>query len=401
MTTLHDVGEAVGRLVERFDALAQRRHDARAPRSANPPDRIPVAVERALELIPGLRDQVVRDLRLLVREWQNLSSSREGAATARKVEKLFDKIDVLAAAARHDIPGIAAGAGARDRLSPAAEHAFDGLPGLIAQLKKAASTLVKAYNGFDRETEFGKAVRSRISQALDRVSGLVGMYAGTYGSATREETPLVSGKSRPVKSARQTYGSATREETPLVSGKSRPVKSARQPVQEEVFKERVSVYVRKLRESEQAKNKDGMNVVLHQLQSESLAVLAGVMNEYALLPGKPKNRAKAVNEIERGWLRGVRFSNKIGRSDSEAGNYGAQLKAAEENNEQFDALIAKIRADRSVTREVMNEIHDQFMGYRMTKSTGREEMLKRIINRQMVSARSRARAKVIKGMGTW
>jgi hypothetical protein len=376
MTTLHDVGEAVGRLVERFDALAQRRHDARAPRSANPPDRIPVAVERALELIPGLRDQVVRDLRLLVREWQNLSSSREGAATARKVEKLFDKIDVLAAAARHDIPGIAAGAGARDRLSPAAEHAFDGLPGLIAQLKKAASTLVKAYNGFDRETEFGKAVRSRISQALDRVSGLVGMYAGTYGSATREETPLVSGKSRPVKSARQ-------------------------PVQEEVFKERVSVYVRKLRESEQAKNKDGMNVVLNQLQSESLAVLAGVMNEYALLPGKPKNRAKAVNEIERGWLRGVRFSNKIGRSDSEAGNYGAQLKAAEENNEQFDALIAKIRADRSVTREVMNEIHDQFMGYRMTKSTGREEMLKRIINRQMVSARSRARAKIIRGMDTW
>jgi hypothetical protein len=88
-----------------------------------------------------------------------------------------------------------------------------------------------------------------------------------------------------------------------------------------------------------------------------------------------------------------RFDAMIGRrrADSAAGNYAAQLKAAELNNEQFDQIIGRIQADRSITAEDMREVFREYRGYEPKRSKGRAALLQDIVNWQMVRARNTAR----------
>jgi hypothetical protein len=69
-------------------------------------------------------------------------------------------------------------------------------------------------------------------------------------------------------------------------------------------------YVTRLKKAEETQNKDGMNIVLRDLQGEALSVLSQVMNDYAMLTRPAKNRAEAVREIEKAFIRNCRFANK-------------------------------------------------------------------------------------------
>lgn len=70
-------------------------------------------------------------------------------------------------------------------------------------------------------------------------------------------------------------------------------------------------YAQQLIQSERAQDQSGLEKVVTALRAESLPVLTELMNTYARYPGKPKNKAEAIDRIERIWIRNVRFENKI------------------------------------------------------------------------------------------
>lgn len=183
--TLHDVGEVIGRVSDRFDAIVCRRADeAPAPRKARTPraklERMSASAERALNLVPDLIVWMAKDLRFLVREYRNLDlSTKSGRAAAKKVERFFDKVDGLADV-RLDAVGVSVTSGSKDRLSAEAEQIIDRLPADIRKLASLFRTLAKEYQSQSPITEFGKAVRDRIKKQFERLGYLPGNYSGVY-----------------------------------------------------------------------------------------------------------------------------------------------------------------------------------------------------------------------------
>lgn len=65
------------------------------------------------------------------------------------------------------------------------------------------------------------------------------------------------------------------------------------------------------------------------------------------------------------------------------------------DNEKFDAAIANLRADRSITKDHMRQIAAGYLGHDIKAAHGREMAIQRIKQRQALNQRSDARASVI------
>lgn len=72
-----------------------------------------------------------------------------------------------------------------------------------------------------------------------------------------------------------------------------------------------SGYIQQLRTAEKTQDQTSEDRILDSLRSESLAIITEVMKEYALYPGVPKNKADAIDRIDRAFIRRCRFENKI------------------------------------------------------------------------------------------
>lgn len=82
--------------------------------------------------------------------------------------------------------------------------------------------------------------------------------------------------------------------------------------------------------------------------------------------------------------------------DADIAGIVSELKRLESDNSGFDALIARIRSDSSIKQAEMNQIGSGYLGRDIPKSTSKGDILQRIINRQMVAARTEARASNIR-----
>lgn len=78
-----------------------------------------------------------------------------------------------------------------------------------------------------------------------------------------------------------------------------------------------------------------------------------------------------------------------------------ELKRLATDNAGFDALVAKLRADRSINQAAMREIAIAFLGWEMAKSKSRAKLLQMIEERQALDARQEARGQVIDRMHSW
>lgn len=87
------------------------------------------------------------------------------------------------------------------------------------------------------------------------------------------------------------------------------------------------------------------------------------------------------------------------------GEYASQLKSTSErsssragtpeDDERFHELIGKLRADKSITKEGMREISEQYFGYEPKKSMSREALLKRMEDMHNVGVRNELRGRNI------
>jgi hypothetical protein len=83
-------------------------------------------------------------------------------------------------------------------------------------------------------------------------------------------------------------------------------------------------------------------------------------------------------------------------------NYANELKRVEDDNTAFDALIAKLRADRTVRQRDMRDIAVAYLGWEMAKSRPRTKALQQIIDWQALGARQKARmGQIDKHMQAW
>jgi len=78
------------------------------------------------------------------------------------------------------------------------------------------------------------------------------------------------------------------------------------------------------------------------------------------------------------------------------------LKAAQDNNAQFDALVEAIRSDRAIRTSDVREIAAGFLGFALKANKGRAAALKAIADSQRVSARQAARGRVLeRSLNAW
>ena len=78
-----------------------------------------------------------------------------------------------------------------------------------------------------------------------------------------------------------------------------------------------------------------------------------------------------------------------------------ELKRLATDNAAFDALIAKLRADRSINQSAMRKIAVAFLGWEMARSKPRTALLQMIKDRQMLDQHQEARGQVIDRLGCW
>ena len=82
--------------------------------------------------------------------------------------------------------------------------------------------------------------------------------------------------------------------------------------------------------------------------------------------------------------------------------YATSLKALAGNNEEFDALIQTLAADKTVKTADMRAIAKEVLGYEIKKSKGRAAALKVIVDDQALNARQTARmANIEAHMKSW
>jgi hypothetical protein len=70
--------------------------------------------------------------------------------------------------------------------------------------------------------------------------------------------------------------------------------------------------------------------------------------------------------------------------------YSDELARLEHDNNAFDHLIARIKSDRNVRKQEMQEIACRFFGYRVTPAS-KEKLLQKIVDLQAKDARQQAR----------
>jgi hypothetical protein len=73
-------------------------------------------------------------------------------------------------------------------------------------------------------------------------------------------------------------------------------------------------------------------------------------------------------------------------------DYAAEITDAMTDNVRFDAVISRLRADRTIDTNAMREIAHRVLGYQLRKNKGRADALEDIITTQRIEARGRARA---------
>jgi hypothetical protein len=81
-------------------------------------------------------------------------------------------------------------------------------------------------------------------------------------------------------------------------------------------------------------------------------------------------------------------------SGSSAGGtgYGSSLKSAYLDSAKFDELIAKLRSDKSITKEKMRDIAKEVLGREpRSSSKSREDLLNEMVKWQFLDARRLAR----------
>jgi hypothetical protein len=81
--------------------------------------------------------------------------------------------------------------------------------------------------------------------------------------------------------------------------------------------------------------------------------------------------------------------------------YVSELRQTEDDSTAFDAVVARLRADRAVRQSDMRGIAIAYLGWEMAKSTPRSKALQHIIDAQMVAARTQARAEGIDRLRSW
>jgi hypothetical protein len=77
-----------------------------------------------------------------------------------------------------------------------------------------------------------------------------------------------------------------------------------------------------------------------------------------------------------------------------AKSYVSKLFKHNDNNNEFDSVIADIRADKSIKIDDMHAIANEFLGYTTPKGT-KAKLLQKIIDRQALDARQEARGNAI------
>ena len=89
-----------------------------------------------------------------------------------------------------------------------------------------------------------------------------------------------------------------------------------------------------------------------------------------------------------------------GHTTAASSQYGSQLKQHILDNDKFDAIVNRLRLDRSINAEEMRALASNYLGYSISKSASREGALQKIIDQQVMEARYTARAPYQVGGGT-
>lgn len=88
--------------------------------------------------------------------------------------------------------------------------------------------------------------------------------------------------------------------------------------------------------------------------------------------------------------------------DADWQSYANDLKRLELDNSAFDAVISRLRSDSSIKQPEMHQIATEYLGYGLAKSKSKSELLQKIVQTQMVTARQTARsANLGHGGGSW
>jgi hypothetical protein len=76
-------------------------------------------------------------------------------------------------------------------------------------------------------------------------------------------------------------------------------------------------------------------------------------------------------------------------------HYTTELQTAATDNAAFDALVAKLRADKAIRKIEMRAIAAAYLGYEIAKAKGRSDALRAICERQALEQRQHARVRVL------